>query len=373
MLFAPLLLATADDPTQGASGPQTIVFFSRADKRVLDETLLLDAVTIYTRDLGLSVVRVDDPSPSFLVPTPTDDAVAVLRARSARLGFWYQTTPDGRSLDLFTVDGRKQVTRQPFANDGTPGVDLYRAIALKIRVMVVGAEGPAPPPPPSPQPSAASPPANASPATSTGAATKGKATDRASGSPKTVAAVDERAAEPVAAAPASPVGLMLGAGYAVSAPSGSASWRHAGVLHAMASLHQPIEVDLGIELAPSDSQSAPTGTLSVLDLPVRVGLRLVRRGPSLLLGLGVITGAHLLFAHAVASDETSDRTWTASASAGLEFVARTRRESGVAPEFRLWVEGRAPRTRFWSKGTDPRFESGWVGVGASVGLTFSRP
>jgi hypothetical protein len=185
--------------------------------------------------------------------------------------------------------------------------------------------------------------------------------------------VNQPASEPTLGSPSSAAGLVLGAGYAVSVPSGSASWRHAGVLHAIASLRQPLEADLGVELAPSDRQSAPMGTLSVVDVPVRVGVRLVRRGPSLMLGLGVIAGAHLLFAHAVASDGTSGRTWTASGSAGLEFVARTRREAGVAPEFRLWIEGRAPRTRFWLKGADPRFESGWVGVGASVGLTFSRP
>jgi hypothetical protein len=372
ILFAPLLLATADEPAPGAPGGQTIVFFSRAEKRALDEALLLDAVAIYTRDLGLSVVRVEDPPPSFLIPSTTDDAVAVLRARSARLGFWYQVAPDGRSLELFTVDGRKQMTRQPFANEPAPGVDLYRAIALKIRVMVVGAEAPAPPVP--------------LPASSTvGSAPVGSASSAATppGSPANPASgrADHRGAAAVAAepvpepAPSSPSSagwMILGASYALSLPSGSASWRHAGSLHAMASFHLPLEADLGLELAPSDSRSASTGNLSVMDVPIRVGVRLVRRGPSSVLGLGVIAAVHLLSARVVAPDDTTDRAWTATGAGGLEFVARSGREGGIAPELRLWVEAKVPRTRFMVKGTDPRFDAGLVGVGVSVGLTFAR-
>jgi hypothetical protein len=367
MLFAPLLLATGDEPTPGAAGGQAIVFFSRPEKRVLDEGLLLDAVAIYTRDLGLSVVRVEDPPPSFLVPATTDDAVAVLRARSARLGFWYQAAPDGRSLELFTVDGRKQMTRQPFVNDVAPGVDLYRAIALKIRVMVVGAEAPAPPvltPAPSPQASSASP---APAVAGTGAAkpAAGKA------SPP-VPIAQEPVSAPAASSPATPSWLVLGAGYALSPPSGSASWRHAGALHAMASFHAPLEAEVGLELAPSEDLSAPTGNLAVRDVPVRVGVRLVRRGPSSLVGLGVIAGAHLLFAHAAAPDASTDRAWTASGAGGLEFVARTGRKGGLAPELRLWVEAKVPRTRFLVRNAEPRFEAGSFGAGVSVGLTFSR-
>ena len=370
MLFAPLLLATVDEPAPGAAGGQAIVFFSRPEKRVLDEGLLLDAVAIYTRDLGLSVVRVEDQPPSFLIPATTDDAVAVLRTRSARLGFWYQAAPDGRSLELFTVDGRKQMTRQPFVNDAAPGVDLYRAIALKIRVMVVGAEAPAPPVPSAVPAGSASPGATAAGATASAAKPTGGKSSRAAAT-----AVAERpssgpASEPAPSSPASP-SWLLGAGYALSLPSGSASWRHAGALHLMRSFHAPFEAELGLELAPSDSLSASTGNLAVRDVPVRVGVRLVRRGPSWVVGLGVIAGAHLLFAHAASPDASTDRAWTSGAG-GLEFLARTGRHGGVAPELRLWVEAKVPHTRFLVKGGDPRFEAGSFGAGVSLGLTFAR-
>jgi hypothetical protein len=167
---------------------------------------------------------------------------------------------------------------------------------------------------------------------------------------------------------------MVGVGYALSLPSGSASWRHAAVLHATASLRRPVEAELAVELAPSDSQSGPTGSLSVVDVPLRMGVRLVRRGPSAVLGLGGFAGAHLLFAHALAAapDTATDRTWAVTGAGGVEFMARAGQARGLVPELRVWVEAKAPRTRFLVRGADPRFEAGSLGAGISLGLTLAR-
>lgn len=420
ILFAPLLLALGQAPAPSATGGQTIVFFSSAEKRVSDESLLVDAVAIYTRDLGLTVVREDDPRLSLSTPASLEGAVATLRARSARLGFWYHLAADNRSLELFTVDARKRMTRQAFTNDG-PSVDLYRAIALKIRVLLVSAEPPgrpapvppAPPlaalpsprvtvspspslaaspspalspssplPSPPPAPTAAWPPprmaASPSPASPLPGpvASEGfvsAAADRPAPPPRPSIVAERAAEEPEPPAPPSSRRLMVGVGYALSLPSGSASWRHAAVLHATASLRRPVEAGLVVELAPSDSRSGPTGSLFVTDVPLRVGVRLVRRGPSAVLGLGGFAGAHLLFAHALASapDTATDRTWAVTGAGGVEFMARGQ-TSGLVPELRVWVEAKAPRTRFLVQGADPRFEAGSLGAGISLGLTYAR-
>ena len=381
ILFVQLLVAAAEE-TPSPGGP-AIVFFSHPEKRLLDEALLLDAVSIYTRDLGLTVQRSGGMPSLNGASAPTDDVVAVLRARAARIGFWCLVAADGRSIELVVVDVRKQVTHQTFAVDGVPGPDLYRAMALKLRVLATGRENPTTVAPNAPAAGAvlASPGGNVQtgnpPTAEPGSARNSGIVERA----ETAKPTPRTAEDAVVVANRAPAShsrearrLFLSADYALSIPSGSASWRHAGALHGIVRFRSMGEGDLGLEVAASQARSATAGTISVLDVPVRLGLRAAGPGRLHFVTVGVVAGAHFLSARGVgvASAPGTDRAFTVAASGGFELVARTGSMHGWAPEFRAWIEGNAPRTRFLIRG-DPGFEAGAVNGGFSLGVAFPAP
>jgi hypothetical protein len=187
-------------------------------------------------------------------------------------------------------------------------------------------------------------------------------------SPGPVVVTETEPAAPVAAS-ASPYPVFVAAGYALSLPTGSAPWRHAAALHGIATFGTSIEIDLGAELASSEAHTTGAGSVSVTDFPIRLGVRLVRRTSSYLVAMGLLGGAHLLFARATdASPGTgTDETRAVAGSGGLEVLARGPSVLGFAPEFRGWVEANLPQTRFLLQGA-PGFEMGAVTVGFGLGV-----
>lgn len=413
VLLAKLIALAADDlPPAG----QSIVFLGRADDRtILDEASLLDAVAIYTRDLGVAVLRSAGRRPALSGASSAEEVATLLRSRNARLAFWCRTSADGRAFELLIADTRRNISRYAFPLEGPPGPELYRSVALTLRATLTGPEAPAPvasppivrnekealPPSPAPHPpptvtvpgnagtSAPPPPIASAPSNGTTGLEPSPPGPGASASESRPAARSNEAAPnppptqpPTAAAqpeatlllrepPQPPYPFFLAVDYAFSLPSGSAPWRNAGALHAIASLGQAAEVDLGVELAAAGDQTVGGSSLSVLDIPVRLGARLVRRTSSYLVAAGALAGVHAFFVKATAaapgSRTESTSTRTLAAAVGVEVLARGPSVYGFAPELRIFGEANLPNTRFDVAEVKVR-EEGQVTVGFGLGV-----
>jgi hypothetical protein len=374
MLLAGLMLGEAPP-----AGQETILWFGSQGPTDLDETALLQAVAVYTRDLRLAVRAIPE---TRIARTPAGGARAgaLLRDLDARLAFWCEGTSTSGDVVLYTVDGKGAIDAHPIQGTALAGPELYRAIALKLRSVVAGTE---PPPTPEAAPRKGSPePATPSPGVVDfqSPPIPGKAAEAGArpspGSPSAAAAAAETVA--VAVAGRSGAGAPRGRskpsgaiGYRVTVPTGDAPLRHALALEGAWVVARPIEITLGSELAPSMEGQVASGRVSLFDLPIRAGARWVRPGPRLWLAAGAFGALHLLSAQATDPAGNQATTFTAAAGAGLEVLGRIPFGPAIAGELRVFAEAIAPRTVFWVGGS-PAIELG-AQIGAGLGLAFSAP
>jgi hypothetical protein len=346
--------ATAAPP---APALQTIIWFRSSDAPTIDARALLDAVAVYTRDLGLAV-RTDAENR----PVPADaaaarDAAAVLRAQSARLGFWCEMRPgaDVAVLTVVATDGHLEL--HMVERTGAHEAEQYRAIALKLRSVLVGTATPEPavvvaPPPVVPPPAIAAPP----------------------GPDLAV-----RAQPPAPATP--PQRLFVTVGYRLSTSLEAASPRHAFAVDGALALGRLFELDVGTELAARREQSGQTmsngatffDTISLFDWPIMAGARIVKRGPRVTVGAGPFAALHLLWASASGSDRAVQSAFTTSGGAGAELLARMRLAGALAGELRLYGEVPLPTTGYILRGTGAEVLNLGARAGVGVGLTFPAP
>jgi len=165
--------------------------------------------------------------------------------------------------------------------------------------------------------------------------------------------------------------LAAGVGYAVSWAPGAASPRHALALRATTALGRKRAAELvaGVDLAPAAEGRAAPGTVSLRDLPLRVGGRLRWRAARLIAAVGLFGAVHLLLASATSSGGASVGSFTAAGGGGLEALVRGPLLGLVSWEVRGFAEGTVPRTRFLVGGT-PAIETGRYAMGLGLGLTF---
>jgi len=383
LLLARLLFVDLATSEEAPADGQAFLFLGppeRADKTGVDERLLLDAVAIYTRDLGIALLQVPGKQPTTLSPAAVDEVAARIRARGARLAFWCQLAPGGRQIELVTVDARRSLSRYPFDPDASSKSDLYRSIALRLRAVLVGAEpgetGPnaapaAIPPSPSPGPpatTAAPRPAEAARAPVTPRPTPAPATEPPAGR-----VPPPRQSERVRA-PRDWPRLFAGVGYALSYPLGTSAdvgARHALALDVMVATQGHLEWDFGTDLAPSSDRTAAMATLSVLDIPLRFGGRWVRERGPVTLAAGPFVGLHWLSANASAGAQTDHRTALGGAG-GVDLLVRGPSFSGFAPQLRVWAQVNVPRTRFTIQGM-PDYDAGALRLGLNVEIVAPIP
>jgi hypothetical protein len=167
-LHALLALQAPASAAPASTADQTIVWFRSPDAAAVDGRALLDAVAVYTRDLGLTVRTAAATRPVPADAISAGDAVAALRAQGARLGFWCEMRPgaDVAMLTVVAADGHLEL--HLVERTGAHEAEQYRAIALKLRSVLVGTAAPEPaivvaPPPAPPAPPAPSAPAPAGP------------------------------------------------------------------------------------------------------------------------------------------------------------------------------------------------------------------
>ena len=373
LLLAKLLFLDLASPEDAPPDGQAFVFLGHVNTAVVDEHLLLDAVAIYTRDLGIALLQSPGKQPPGLSPTSLDDVVALLRARGARWGFWCQLAPGGKQIELVTIDTRRTIARYPFDPESAPRSDLYRSMALRLRVTLVGADngeaaaaspaGGGPSQPASPAPLAPVAPRPSEPPEISlvpPAAPPSKRESAAEGAPR-AEPPRTRALEDGASR------LSFGAGYALSYPlgtSGGAAARNALALEVIVGTHAHLEWNLTTDLAPAADRTSAVATISVLDIPLRFGGRWLEEVGPLIMGGGPFLGLHWLSADASAGTRTDHRTAFGGAG-GVDLMARGPIIAGFAPQLRVWAELDVPRTRFTIQGV-PNYDVGTVRLGLNI-------
>jgi hypothetical protein len=334
------LVALQGPPTAPApAGDSTVLWFRSSDAAAtIDARALLDAVAVYTRDLGLTVGAAADPAPVPADAPAAREASAALRAQGARLGFWCELRPgaDVAVLTVIGTDGHLEL--HLVERTGAHEAELYRAIGLKLRSVLTGTAVPEPSPVPPPAPV---------PATS-------------------VPTVGARAEPP---SPARRPFVSLG--YRLSSPVDNASARHALAIDGGLPLGRLVEIYAGTELAARREDVVDTDTLSIFDWPLVAGARVVRRGGRATFGGGVFTALHLLWASARGTDGMAESSSTAAGGAGAELLARLHLTGAVAGELRVYAEVPFPTTHFSLRGREA-VDLG-ARAGAGLGLVFPAP
>jgi len=330
-----------------AAPTRTAVFLSAGATAAVDESAVLDAVAIYTRDLAV-MVRVRPGPPAALTPTALGGAVATAQADGADVVFWCAVTADGVTLYAVSLaGGAPQLHEAPVP--AATSADGPRAIALKLRAIITGAATLDPtvrrPPIPIPR----EPPAASRPAAERSIRT-----------------------EPVGASrPApGPARFRLGSGYWLTTPLTSADLLRQGLaVEGAVRAGATIELTGALEVMTRPSVTNVAGVTTVTDLPLRIGARwMIRRGRTAV-GLGPIVSLHFLFASAVDAEGRIGEATDVAAGLGGGAVARLRLTEQVSVEVRALVERLLPRTRFLIGGT-PALDDGGTLLGLGLGVSY---
>ena len=366
MVLSTALLGAGAPPT--TAGDPVVLWLGPFDSGALDGAALLEAVSVYTRDLSLETrTATDIPPPARPARDAGVDAAAgaAIRAHGARLGFWCEPAPDARTTALVIVDGEGRLEVRVVDSAGLDGPELYRAIALKLRAVLAATIGPevaalsggAPrAPPSSAAPAAIVPPSGGA----TGAA------DAAAGG--------GAGAVVVAASPVTPGAGRFFAelGYRISTPLGSGAIQQGAAGEAGAHLGRAVELALGAALETRASDSNGAGTVSLFDLPIDLEARWVwrGRGPSrfsrLSWGGGGFAAVHLSWATATASTGAQQTSFALGSGVGLAALVRGALGRGIAGEARLYTELPLPSTTYWVQGTPVLDRGARVGLGLSL-------
>lgn len=363
-----LLVALAGAAPSSAAGNPVLLWLGPFDDGGLDGAALLEAVSVYTRDLSLETRRATGialPAPAARAAGRDPAAGAAIRAQGARLGFWCEPAADGKTTSLIMVDGDGRLELRVVDGAG-PGPELYRAIALKLRALLAASIGPEAPAAPVEAPALAGPEATAPPAAPPAVP--------APSAPAPLSAPSGGAsATIVTAPPAADSGRFFAAlGYRISAPLGSGSLQQGATGEAGARLGRAGEVALGVAVETHATDSAAVGTVSVFDLPIDVEARLIHRGRRVSWGGGGFVAAHFLWAMANGYQGSRQSAFDVGSSVGMEALARGALGSGLRAEARLYAEIPVPPTYYWIGPTTQVLEVG-PRVGLGLALVFPSP
>jgi hypothetical protein len=356
-------LLGAGSPPTAASDP-VVLWLGSFEPGALDGAALLEAVSVYTRDLSLETrTATDVPPPTSAARDAGVDAAAgaAIRAHGARLGFWCEPAADAKTTTLIIVDGEGRLEVRLVDSAGLDGPELYRAIALKLRAVLAATIGPEataiPGAPPRATPSApvvtvSPPPGVATPATDSVAAGGPGAAVVATALPGTRAS-----------------GRFFAAlGYRISTPFGSGSIQQGAAAEAGARLGRAAELALDLAIETRATGSSGAGTVSLFDLPIDIEARWVRRGPGLSWGGGPFAAVHLLWATATEPTGAQQASFDLGGGVGVAALVRGSLGPGVAAEARLYAELPLPRTTYWVQG-NPVLDLG-ARLGFGLALVF---
>ncbi len=364
MVMATALLGAAAPPTP-ASDP-VVLWLGPFDGSALDGAALLEAVSVYTRDLSLETrTATDVPPPTLAARDAGVDAAAgaAIRAHGARLGFWCEPAPDARTTALIIVDGEGRLEVRVVDSAGLDGPELHRAIALKLRAVLAATIGPEAAASSGEAPRAASSSETPAVIVPPSPSTTAPAAAGARGGAGVVALA---ATPPEARGPGR---FFAALGYRLSTSLGSGAVQQGAAAEVGAHLGRAVELALAAALETRARGGASAGTVSLFDLPIDVEARWVRRGPGRLSwGGGAFATVHLARATATAPTGAQQTSFDVAGGVGLAALVRGALGRGIAGEARLYTELPLPSTTYWVQGT-PVLDRG-ARVGLALALVF---
>lgn len=334
----------------GSAAPRTIVLLT-STAPALDDRALAEAVTIYTRDLGLTV-ETQPGAPDDVTGESLGTLIARVRATGARMMFWYRVHREGsQEAVLYAVvsDGTHQTVHAlPVA--GPPSPALYRLLALKLRAVLTGADE-AEPHEPTPEPVLPRAAPMVAPRSS----------------PATISA----ARAPVAPSPYRPR-AEVAVGYVATLPLDSRLDRHGIGVEVDGLLGARWEVHLGVEVSSSPTVTRAAGAATLFDLPIRFGGRVRMHWRRLTLAVGPILSLHFLALSASGNDGVRGAASTVAAGVGGDVVAEVRLTDHLALRLGVRAEDLLPDVHVLLHGIET-LEAGGPIFGITAGGAFSLP
>jgi hypothetical protein len=334
-----------------------IVLLLSSQQPALDEGSLQEAVAVYVRDLGFQVQR-RSGAPIHISSQALGEVAQLARDENARLAFWCVARRG--EVVLYVVDDEAKARALPVS--GLKGHALERVLALKIRAVLTGQADrepsepvPAPLLPPSPSPSPSPLP-------------------KAEVAPKVAPRPAPRAAKeapPKAKEPPYRARVWLASGYRVIVPLEVALVRHNAYLD-IAVPWRWMEPHVSAEVGTDPTLRNATGSATLFDVPVRVGLRArLTRGRWTGL-LGPVVSLHILHVDGQGSDGKQGDATQLSVGVGLDLGSSVRLSDHVALQVGALFEWLLPTEDFNLHG-HTIISVGGAHFGLSAGLAFAAP
>ena len=166
--------------------------------------------------------------------------------------------------------------------------------------------------------------------------------------------------------------LHLSGGYRLTLPTDPAQIRHAVFIEGALPLGRLVEVTLATEMATEPSGVNPFGAVTLLDVPLRAGVRFRVERRRWRFGAGPLASLHILDATLVdfASGRGSDLRIAVGLGADAVWQIILTPHLGI--DLRLLAEALVPRQRF-SVAATPALDVGPALFGVATGLMFTAP
>jgi hypothetical protein len=363
-LIALPLVAAAD------SGRGIRVLAGAADQR--RATVLVDALRIYTRDLGRTVALGGAP-PTALTAEQLEPIGDAALAAGDEVVVWFGEL-DGAPL-LYAYRASTGELRQTPVEPDEP-LRSARALALKVRALIAArsdehqwsAPAATPPPPPPPAPSAAPPSTESGPESVRPTPPPPAPSPPAATPPPPVPTSVQRSA-----APPRRNWLDATVAYGVTVPTQTAWIRHGLTLRlALPWGRLPLTafVDAAFTSAPTTVVDGNPVTARIWPVGIGVGLRL--RRPRWQLVIAPRASLQIVDAAASASDGRNGAAQRYAAGLGALAETTWMFSRWVGATGAVTAEALVPRLAFAAGGMSST-DLGWVQVGFAAGLLFSLP
>jgi hypothetical protein len=357
-----VVLFATSRTVRSRAAPQTVLYLTGGSPLDLDADGIRQAVAIYTRDLHLDVAT-EALAPAVITSDGLLKVVELVRVRGARLAFWCGA--DNGEVVLYTVALERDHPEVHALRVARPDDrDLFRSIALKLRAVLMGNALLEPaatvPPVPSPLPRVGAPQAQGRPPIPAAAASPADVR-RDSGS------------APAERPPRSRPRAIVAVGYRMVLPSSDIGLARQGIAAEIGRPFGPVfELHLGSEMTSEPQKRIAAGAASLLDIPIRLGMRAFRRVGRATVGVGPVVSTHILSVSALGFDGARGDALTAAMGFGGEIVGRVAVTSELSLDLRAMAETIVPTTTFTLHGS-PSVEARGVLFSLGVGVAVAVP
>jgi hypothetical protein len=339
------------------------------------ETVLVDALRIYTHDLGRTVTT-GGSAPTSLDPAELDKLSASARAAGDEVLVWY-----GRERPVLCAlrpDAPSAELRETPVEPGDP-LSTARTLALKVRALIAPHAGEAKwtvPPELAPYAQTESPSAQMS--TQTPTSPEPSAPPKPEPTPEPKPKLESPAPPPIAVQVAAPkprrTWLEVTATYGITLPTTTDFLRHGFTVKLAVPLGRLLALSADASFFVSEPSAAvSTSTVSARVWPVGLALAVRLRRPKWQLSGGPRISLQILDVDATNPDGRagSARRYSAGLGAFVEAAWLFSRHAALVGSF--GAEALVPRQKFWPDQRSASTDLGWVQFAFNGGFMFSIP